>query len=206
MEDFFKMHPPKHGLLRPRVLVISEKPAFASLICDKALEQIQELEMKYFIQKDSQNAENGLKEETANALAKAAITLSHAFSVAIVTADESASKDSLSVLSIIKAVAVKKEKEVTLLVPEGRVEEWQGTINRCVEKGKLREAVRIVQLALQKYFPNDDDVDTMKRVSKALLSLDGFKDEGMVPHKLEAVVGPGKQGNSGKWGFSRTYL
>lgn len=206
MEDFFKMHPPKHGLLRPRVLFISEKPVFASLISDKALEQIQELEMKYFIQKNSPNAEYGLKEKTANALAKAAMTLSHAFSVAIVTADESASKDSLSVLSIIKAVAAKKEKEVTLLVPEGRVEEWQGIISRCVEKGKLREAVRIVQLASPIFFSKDDDVDTVKRVSKALISLDGFKDEGMVPHKLEAVVGPGKQGNRGKWGLSRTYL
>ena len=198
MEDFFKMHPPKHGLLRPRVLFISEKPVFASLISDKALEQIQELEMKYFIQKNSPNAENGLKEETANALAKAAMTLSHAFSVAIVAADERASKDSFSVLSVVKAVTAMKDKELILLVPERRVEEWQGIVSRCVEKGKLREAVRIVQLASPKFFPKDDDVDTVKRVSTALLSLDGFKDEGMVPHKLEAVVGPGKQGNNGK--------
>ena len=199
MEDFFKMYPPKHVLSRPRVLFISEKPVFASIISDKVLEQIQDLELKNARQGDSSKAENGLKVETANALAKAAMILSHASSIAIATADKNAPNENLSVLSIIKATMAKKDKEVILMVQEGRVEEWEDIISSCVEKGKLRRAVGIVQLA------SDDDVNIMQRVSMALLSLDGLNDENKAPHKLTAVIGPGKQGNR-ELGFIVTCL
>ena len=40
VDDFFKVHPPEHVSLKPRVLFLSEEPILGSLLSEKAMEQI----------------------------------------------------------------------------------------------------------------------------------------------------------------------
>lgn len=188
VDDFFKLHPPKHASLKPRVLFISEEPAFGSLLSDKALEQIYELEKSTL--PDSSN----VGPETSNSLAEAAMTLNHASSIAVVALDERISSNNLNVLPIIKASMATGEKKIVLLVPEGKGAAWEEIINRFIDQGILRDTVRIVQLETKKCNPGNDDMQVFQSIAKTLPSLDEFQADGVFTHKFTAVVGPRKKG------------
>ena len=98
-------------------------------------------------------------------LAQAALRLSHATSVAIVTSGSVSTREGFSVLSIIKAAMATETREVVLLVPEEKCPEW----------------LNAVAVAL--------------KVSITVLSkMEGCKLKGVNPHKYTALVGCNSEG------------
>ncbi|KAL9967571.1 hypothetical protein ACROYT_G025826 [Oculina patagonica] len=186
--DFFKAHPPEHAFLKPRVLFISEEPAFGSLLSDKALEQIHELE------KTAQPDPSKVGPETSESLAKAAMTLNHASTIAVVAFDERVSSDNLNVLPIIKASMATGDKKVVVVVPEGKGAAWEGIIDPFINQGIIRDSVRIVQLETKECNPGNGNMQVVESVAKMLPSLDEFQADGVFTHKFTAVVGSGKKG------------
>ena len=187
--DFFKLHPPEHASLKPRVVFISEEPVFGSLISDKALDQIHVLEMT--AQPDS--AKTG--PETSNSLAKAAMTLSHASAIAVVALDDRNSSDSLNLLPILKASVAPGDKKVVLMVPESKMTTWEEIMNRFIDQGILRDSVRVVQLEAKDSSPGTDDIQSFQSIVKTLPSVTEFQaDDGSFTQKFTAVVGPGNKG------------
>ena len=67
-------------------------------------------------------------------LAQAALRLSHATSVAIVTSGSVSTREGFSVLSIIKAAMATETREVVLLVPEEKCPEWLNAVRRLFDK------------------------------------------------------------------------
>ena len=192
LADFFKAHPPEHSSLKPRVIFISEKPAFGSLISGKALEKVQELGKA--TNQESPKVINGVKREATVSLAEAAMILSHASSIAVVAFDEQLSEDSLNVLSIIKAAMATRDKKVVLLVPKSKVAKWKEIISRCFDRGILRESVRIFQLETVESINENDDMYIVQTVAKTLPCVGEFITEDAIPRKFTAVVGSQKQG------------
>jgi len=81
-QDFFRDHPPPHGNEEPKVIPLQEKPFYASVLGEKALDKITKLEG--MIQDDPGN--RGIKHlHQPGELVKAALRVSHGNSIAIVT-------------------------------------------------------------------------------------------------------------------------
>ena len=179
---FNKMQAPKDGFLQPRVIFISERFTLASLLSDKALEQIQEQEKLV----DKQV-------ETSQSLAKAAMRLSHASSVAIVTLNDVSTREAVNALSIIKAVMATEDRQVVLLVPEDKCAEWTNAINRCAVLGILKNPVRVAKIEARDSYSKDDILQASRR---ALSAMKGFKVEGVHPDRYTALVGCHKGGIS----------
>lgn len=176
------MQAPKEGSLQPRVIFISERFIFASLLSDKALEQIQELEKLA-----DKRVERGLS------LAKAAMRLSHATSVAVVTLSGVSTREGVNILSIIKAVMATENKQVILLVPGDKCAEWTNAINRCAVLGVLKNPVRVAKIEASDSYSKDDVLQASRRV---LSAMDRFKIEGVHPDRYTALVGCDKGGMS----------
>ncbi|RMX45998.1 hypothetical protein pdam_00002052 [Pocillopora damicornis] len=150
-EEFNKVNVPKWlESMQTKAVFISENPVFCSLISDKALELIRQLEKQRRQEKITPT------DEMPEALAKAALRLSHACSVAIVTLNLTTTRGSLSVLSTIKSLLASESKEVTLIVPEEKQVEWRNLIDRCVELKLLKKSVAVNKIEARKGRSKDD--------------------------------------------------
>ena len=109
--EFHKEHQAKQHL-SPKVVFLSESPQFVSLVSQEAIDQITKKQSESHKAADS---ENGVK-IADDCLLKSAMTLSHAPSVAIVTAGVS-EKQFAAVACIAKALFA-QEKEITILAAE----------------------------------------------------------------------------------------
>lgn len=178
------MQVPREAFLQPRVIFISEQFVFGSLLSDKALEQIQELENLH--KHDSLTAEKQVK--PVHSLAKVAMRLSHASSVAIVSLNDLSTREGFSLLSVIKAVMATDNKEIVLLVPDDKCAEWTNAINCkcCADLRLLKKPIRVEK------FEADDGCmkeDVLQISRRRLSTMEGFKLEGVHPDKYTALVG-----------------
>lgn len=181
-EDFNKMNTPKWaGSLQTKALFISEKPVFGSLLSDKALELIRQLE-KLDKQDALKPVFSGEPDKPVDSLAKAALRLSHASSVAIVTLNDISTRQGFSVLSIIKSLLATESKEIVLLVPEEKYTEWRNAISSCVDVRKIEA----------RDGSSKDDVSQISR--RVLSTMEGFKMDDVIPCKFSALVGCDKEG------------
>ncbi|KAL9968714.1 hypothetical protein ACROYT_G020833 [Oculina patagonica] len=195
-EAFNKMHAPKTGTLQTRAVFICEQPVLGSLISDKALELIQQLEKldKRGSRKPVIGEFNGKPDEPADSLVKAALRLSHSSSVAIVTLNDVSTKEGFSVLSIIKSLMATEKKDVVLLVPEEKLTEWTNTISSCVDLKLFKKPVRISKIEAR---DGSSKNDIIKNARSLLSTMEGFKLEGDKPRKFTALIGCDKEG--GLW-------
>lgn len=126
-----------------------------------------------------------------DSLAQAALRLSHATSVAIVTSSSVSTREGFSVLSIIKAAMATETREVVLLVPEEKCPEWLNAVRRLFDLGLLKKPVPITKIEA-------DDIKTKTdalEVSLPVLSkMDGFKLKGANPDRYTALVGCNSEG------------
>ena len=188
-EDFNKMQASKNAFLQPRVVFISERFVFGSLLSEKALKAIQDLEKL-----DKQDWLKADKQvDSDRSLVKAALRLSHASSVAIVTLSDVSTRESFSVLSIIKAVVATENKEVNLLVPEEKYTEWTNAINHCVDLRLLKKPVPITKIKARDI---NSKTEVLQISCRMLSTMEGFKLEGVHPHKYTALVGCDGEGIS----------
>ena len=192
------MQAPKNGFLQPRVIFISEKLVFGSLISDKALEQIQELVK--LVKQDSLSVDK--RTEQVQSLAKAAMRLSHASAVAIVTLNEVSSIEGLSVLSIIKAVMATESKQISLLVAEDKCSEWTNAIDCCAALKLLKKPVLLSKIEARDSYTKDDIIRISRRV---LSTMEGFKLEGAHPDKYTTLLGFDRKGMSNLLSRVRLY-
>lgn len=181
-DDFNRMQVPREAFLQPRVIFISEQFVFGSLLSDKALEQIQELENLH--KHDSLTAEKQVK--PVHSLAKAAMRLSHASSVAIITLNDVSTREGFSVLSIIKAVMATDNKEIVLLVPDDKCAEWTNASKCCADLRLLKKPIRVEKFEADDRCLKEDVVQISRRT---LSTMEGFKLEGVHPHTYSALVG-----------------
>ncbi|XP_068750181.1 uncharacterized protein [Montipora capricornis] len=192
-EAFNKMNTPKGGTLETRVVFICEQPVLGSLVSEKALELIQQLEK--LGKKESPNPVigdfNGKPDEPADSFVKAALRLSHASSVAIVTLNDVSTKEGSSVLSIIKSVMATKKEDIVLLVPAEKVAEMTNAISICVELKLFEKSIHVRKIDVQEASSKDDIV----KISRRLLStMESFKLERVDHCKFTALIGPDKEG------------
>ena len=179
-EDFNKMQVPKEGTLQPRVVFISEGFVFGSVLSDKAMKMIQNLAKL--------EKRDRLKDDS---LAQAALRLSHATSVAIVTSGSVSTREGFSVLSIIKATMATETREVVLLVPEEKCPEWLNAVRRLFDLGLLKKPVPITKIETHDIKTKNDALT----VSLPVLSkMEGFKLNGVNPHRYTALVGCNSEG------------
>ena len=191
-EAFNKMHTPKSGFFQTRVAFICEQPVYGSLISDKAMELIKQLERldKHDALKPVIEV-NGKPDEPVDSLVKAAMRLSHASSVAIVTLDDISSKEGISVLSIIKSLVATQTKDVVVLVPEGKYPEWRNAISSCVDLKILKKPVSVSTFETCSGCSKEDFLMILRPV---LSTTDGIKPDGDRPRKFTALVGCDKEG------------
>lgn len=188
-ETFNKMHTAKGGSLQTRVEFISELPVFGSLISDKALELIQQLEKldKHNSLKPVIGEFNGkLDEPVDSSFVKAVLRLSHASNVAIVTLNDVPTREGFSVLSIIKSLLATETKDVVLLVSDEKYTEWTNAISSCVDLKLLKKPVHVSKLEACRGSSRDDVLQASRHV---LLTM-----EGVLPRKFTALVGCDKEG------------
>jgi len=189
------MHTPKSGVFQTRTVFICERPIFGSLISDKAMELIQQLET--FDKNDAlkpDNEVNGKPDEPVDSLVKAAMRLSHASSVAIVTLDDISTKGGFSVLSILKSLVATRTKDIVLLVPEEKYPEWTNVISSCVDLKMLKRPVRVNVIEKSGEFSKKDILKIFRPV---LSTMDGLNPDGELPRKFTALVGCNKEGIKG---------
>jgi len=201
-EAFNKMHTPKSGFFQTRAVFICEQPVLGSLISDKAMELIQQLETldKHDALKPVIEV-NGKPDEPVDSLIKAAMRLSHASSVAIVTLDDISTKGGFSVLSVIKSLMATQTKDIVLLVPVEKHPEWANAISSCVDLKMLKKPVRVSTFETCGQCSKED---TLKILRPLLSTMDGIKPVGDCSRKFTALVGCGKEG--GLWVESEAEL
>lgn len=174
------MQAPKEGTLQPRVVFISEGFVFGSVLSDKAMEMIQnlaKLEKRDWLKYDN--------------LAQAALRLSHAKSVAIVTSSNVSTWEGFSVLSIIKAAMATETRDLVVLVPEEKCPEWVNAVRRLFDLGLLKKPVPITKIEANDTKTKNDAI----KVSLPVLSMmEGFKLKGVNPHRYTALVGCNSEG------------
>ena len=183
-----KFYPQTH------VVFICEQPILGSLISDKALELIQQLEKlnKRDSLKPVLGEFNSKPEEPADSLVKTALRLSHASSVAMVTLNNISTKEGFSMLSIIKSLMATEKKDVVLLVREEKLTEWTNAISSCVDLKLFKKPVRVSKISETRDGNSKDDI---VKISRRLLSaMESFKIEGVDPRKFTALIGCDKQG------------
>ena len=187
------MHAPKTAVFQTRVVFICEQPVLGSLISDKALELIQQLEKldKRDSLKPVIGEVNDKPDEPADCLVKAALRLSHASSVAIVTLNDISTKEGFSVLSTIRSLmATEKKEEVVLLVPEEKLTEWSNAIRILVNLKLLKKPVNVKKFEAQ----DVNSKENIVKISRRLLSTTkGFK-LSVDPRKFTALIGCDKKG------------
>jgi len=189
------MPTPKSGVFQTRAVFICERPIFGSLISDKAMELIQQLETldKHDALKPDSEV-YGKPDEPVVSLVKAAMRLSHASSVAIVTLDDISSKGGFSVLSIIKSLMATQTKDIVLLVPEEKYPEWKNAINSCVDLKMLKKPVRVSTIEKCGEFSKENILKILRSV---VSTMDGVKPDGELARKFNALVGCNKEGIKG---------
>lgn len=187
-EEFNKVNVPKWlESMQTKAVFISENPVFCSLISDKALELIRQLEKQRRQEKITPT------DEMPEALAKATLRLSHACSVAIVTLNLTTTRGSLSVLSTIKSLLASESKEVTLIVPEEKQVEWRNLIDRCVELKLLKKSVAVNKIEARKGSSKDD----ISQISRQVLSaMECSTLDDVLPRKFTALISFSQEGGS----------
>lgn len=192
-EAFNKMHTPKSGYFQTRVVFICEQPVFGSLVSDKAMELIHQLEKldKSDTLKPVIEEFNGKPDEPVDSLVKAAMRLSHASSVTIVTLNDISTKEGFSVLSIIKSLMATQKKDVVVLVPEEKYPEWTNAISSCVDLKLLKKPVRVSKTEA---YAGSSKEDILKILRPVLSTMDDSKPDGDHPLKFTALVGCDKEG------------
>ncbi|XP_022794951.1 D-glutamate cyclase, mitochondrial-like [Stylophora pistillata] len=187
-EEFNKMDVPKWlESMQTKAVFISEKPVFCSLISDKALELIRQLKTQRKPEVVTPT------DEMPDALAKAALRLSHACSVTIVTLNETSTRVGLSVLSTIKSLLSSESKEVILLVPEEKQAEWRNFIDRCVELQLLKKSIAVNNIEAR----NGSSKDDLLQISRHVLStMEASTLDDVLPRKFTALIGFNQEGGS----------
>ena len=186
------MHAPKTAVFQTRVVFICEQPVLGSLISDKALELIQQLEKldKRDSLKPVIGEVNDKPDEPADCLVKAALRLSHASSVAIVTLNDISTKEGFSVLSIIRSLMATEKKVVVLFVPEEKMTEWTNALSICVDLKLLKRPVNVRNIEAQ----DVSSKENIMKISRIVLStMEGFK-LSLDPRKFTALIGCDKKG------------
>ena len=109
------------------MVFLSESPQFASLVSQKAVDNITAKQNELKSHKATEST-NDVKSPD-DLLLKSAMSLSHASSVAIVTVVVS-KKQFATVVCIAKALLA-QEKEITIIAPENSVPEWKRFLAKC---------------------------------------------------------------------------
>lgn len=158
VEEFSKTRS-SHGSLVPKVVIVSEKPLFASVLSDVAMEKITQLET--IIQDDPNN--RGIKHlHISEELLKAALRLSHCTSVGIITglpchigSDPPDENDGPpGALTMVKALQ-NVGKAVSVLVRSYHAQLYRDIVSQCVSSGILERPVTVVE-----YSPSLDQDNT----------------------------------------------
>lgn len=182
--------------LQTKALFITENPVFGSLVSDKALELIQQLEKLLRRDPIKLLLSSGI-DEIVDSLAKAALRLSHASSVAIVTSNDISTKEGLGVLSIMKSLLATDSKEVVLLVPEDKLAEWKNAISIGIDCKLLKKTVGVGKIETRDGSSKDDVLKLSRHV---LSTMEGFKLDDVRPRRFTALVacdGKGEYDRSG---------
>ena len=192
-EAFNMMQTPKSACFQTRAVFICEQPVLGSLISDKSMELIQQLEalVKHHALKQVIEEVNDKPNEPVDSLVKAAMRLSHASSIAIVTMDDISTKKGFSVLSLIKSLMATQTKDVVLFVPEDKYPEWTNAISSCVGLKIIKKPVRVS--TIEKCGGSSKD-DILKILRPVLSTLDVIKPDGEHLRKFTALVGCNKEG------------
>ena len=193
-EAFNKMHTPKSACFQTRAVFICEQPVLGSLISDKSMELIQQLETldKHDTLEPVTEKVNGKPNEPVDSLVKAAMRLSHASSIAIVTMDDISTKKGFSVLSLTKSLMATQTKDVILLVPEDKHPEWTNAISSCIGLKIIKKPVHVS--TIEKCGGSSKD-DILKILRPVLSTVDGIKPDGEQHlRKFTALVGCNKEG------------
>ena len=139
--DYCKEHQPAaEKRLSPRVIFLSEKPQFASLVSQEAIDQITGKQNEF---KTHKTATNRFKIPEYDLL-KSTMTLSHASSVAIVTVGVS-KKQFAAVICIAKALFA-QDKEIAILAPKNVISEWETLLAKCETQEVLMKRVPVTSL------------------------------------------------------------
>ncbi|XP_031572883.1 D-glutamate cyclase, mitochondrial-like [Actinia tenebrosa] len=148
-EEYFKNKPPPHGNEQPKVITLQDNPFYASVLGTNALQQINHIES--LIQDDP--GKRGVEHlHTVGQLVKAALRVSHASSVAIVTGfpinvghdppDETdGPPGALSMAKAFQALG----KKVTLVSSHYNGKLMSDFVLHCVEIGILQDVVEVEQ-------------------------------------------------------------
>lgn len=146
-EEYFKNKPAPHGDEQPKVITLQDDPFYASVLGTNAFQKINQIES--LIQDDPGN--RGIDHlHTAGELVKAALRVSHASSVAIVTGfpinvghdppDETdGPPGALSMAKAFQALG----KKVTLVSSHYNRKLMKDFVSHCVEIGILQDAVEV---------------------------------------------------------------
>lgn len=181
--------------LQTKALFITENPVFGSLVSDKALELIQQLE-KLLRRDPIKSLLSCVVDDTVDSLAKAALRLSHASFVAIVTSNDISTKEGLGVLSIMKSLLATDSK-VVLLVPEDKLAEWKNAISSGIDCKLLKKTVGVSKIETRDGSSKDDVLKLSRHV---LSTMEGFKLDDVRPRRFTALVacdGKGEYDQSG---------
>ena len=139
--DYYKEHQPAaEKRLSPKVIFLSEKPQFASLVSQDAIDQITAKQNEFKTHKTATNR----FEIPEYDLLKSAMTLSHASSVAIVTVGVS-KKQFAAVICIAKALFA-QDKEIAILAPKNVISEWETLLAKCETQEVLMKRVPVTSL------------------------------------------------------------
>ena len=142
--DYYKEHQPAaEKRLSPKVIFLSEKPQFASLVSQDAIDQITAKQNEFKTHKTATNR----FEIPQYDLLKSAMTLSHASSVAIVTVGVS-KKQFAAVICIAKALFA-QDKEIAILAPKNVISEWETLLAKCETQEVLMKRVPVTSLDTQ---------------------------------------------------------
>lgn len=139
-DDYFKDHPPAHGSEQPVVIPLQDDPYYASILGQTTLTNINQLEE--IISSDLSSV------QTSGGLVKAALRVSHAQSVAIVTSchGECSGEELLAAVILVKAVQF-LDKKVTLFVSDGDVGLLKDIVQNCVKAEVLQNDIDINDIA-----------------------------------------------------------
>lgn len=128
------------------MVFLSELPQFASLVSQEAIDQITKKQSESHKAADS---ENGVKIPD-DCLLKSAMTLSHAPSVAIVTAGVS-EKQFAAVACIAKALFA-QDKEITILAAENVASEWKAFVAKCKAEDLVMRCIPVTSFGTTSVF------------------------------------------------------
>ena len=128
------------------MVFLSELPQFASLVSQEAIDQITKKQSESHKAADS---ENGVKIPD-DCLLKSAMTLSHAPSVAIVTAG--VSENQFAAVACIAKALFAQDKEITILAAENVISEWKAFVAKCVTEGVVMKCIPVTSFGTPSVF------------------------------------------------------